>query len=92
MMPGILYVLLYFSAVLLVPVLLLAATLDLPQPFGPTIAVTPGKNSKLVFSANDLKPTSIMLFRYIWVPTPFFATNNSESKHEHKQKIKDLRW
>src|SRR5439155_9420063 len=41
---------------------------DVPQPFGPTIAVTPGKNSSVVFSANDLKPMSCRLFRYIGSP------------------------
>src|SRR5215510_11047937 len=29
---------------------------DLPDPFGPTTTVTPGSNSRTVFSANDLKP------------------------------------
>ena len=31
-------------------------TLDLPHPFGPTIAVTPGSNARYVVSANDLNP------------------------------------
>src|SRR5690349_12191481 len=31
-------------------------TLDLPQPLGPTMQVTPGKTFTSVFSANDLKP------------------------------------
>lgn len=30
---------------------------DLPQPFGPTTAVTPGSNSIRVLSAKDLNPT-----------------------------------
>jgi hypothetical protein len=29
---------------------------DLPQPFGPTITLTPGENSKRVRSGKDLKP------------------------------------
>jgi hypothetical protein len=29
---------------------------DLPEPFGPTTAVTPGSNSKVVVCANDLNP------------------------------------
>jgi hypothetical protein len=36
-------------------------TLDLPQPFGPTIAVTPGSKTSWVASANDLKPWSSSL-------------------------------
>ena len=31
-------------------------TFDLPQPLGPTMAVTPGSNSSWVWSANDLNP------------------------------------
>ncbi len=31
-------------------------TLDLPEPFGPTIAVTLSGNSKIVLPAKDLKP------------------------------------
>src|SRR6185503_11451995 len=33
-------------------------TFDLPQPFGPTIAVTPGSKARPVLSAKDLKPWS----------------------------------
>src|SRR5437016_13555107 len=33
-----------------------SSTLDFPQPFGPTIAVTPSWKLKRVLSANDLKP------------------------------------
>src|SRR6266699_521373 len=35
-----------------------SSRLDLPQPFGPTIAVTPWWKLKIVLSANDLKPKS----------------------------------
>ena len=36
---------------------LIASTrFDLPDPFGPTITLTPGMNSRTVLSANDLKP------------------------------------
>src|SRR5881396_2008151 len=35
-----------------------SSTLDFPQPFGPTIAVTPSWKLKTVLSANDLKPKS----------------------------------
>jgi hypothetical protein len=33
-----------------------SATFDLPQPFGPTIAVTPGSKRSVVGSAKLLKP------------------------------------
>jgi hypothetical protein len=33
-----------------------SAMLDLPDPLGPTITLTPGRNSSTVGSANDLKP------------------------------------
>src|SRR5215831_2380102 len=33
-------------------------TFDFPQPFGPTIAVTPSWKLKTVLTANDLKPNS----------------------------------
>src|SRR5438270_5702869 len=42
-----------------------SVTLDLPEPFGPTITLTPGPNSSLVRSGNDLKPLSVIDFRYI---------------------------
>jgi len=32
--------------------------LDLPQPFGPTMAVTPASNGSSTAPANDLKPDS----------------------------------
>src|SRR5256886_1807662 len=35
-----------------------SSTLDFPQPFGPTIAVTPSWKLRRVLSANDLKPSS----------------------------------
>src|SRR5438128_5257138 len=35
-----------------------STTLDFPQPFGPTIAVTPSWKLKTVLSAKDLKPNS----------------------------------
>ena len=36
---------------------------DLPEPLGPTTTVTPGSKSSAVFSANDLKPLSVSVFR-----------------------------
>src|SRR6266481_9655116 len=38
--------------------LMASSRLDLPQPFGPTIAVTPSWKLNSVLSANDLKPKS----------------------------------
>src|SRR5437763_5674157 len=36
-----------------------STTLDFPEPFGPTTAVMPGSNRKVVADANDLKPRSV---------------------------------
>ena len=33
--------------------------LDLPEPFGPTMTVTPGSSSITLLSANDLKPLNM---------------------------------
>src|SRR5215470_11393931 len=41
-----------------------SATLDLPDPFGPTTQVMPGSNRSVVAEANDLKPRSVRVFRY----------------------------
>ena len=41
-----------------------SATLLLPQPFGPTIQVTPSSKRITVLSANDLKPTSCISFKF----------------------------
>src|SRR6185503_7388146 len=43
---------------------------DLPQPFGPTIAVTPGGSSRTVRSMNDLKPFSSICLIRIRAPSP----------------------
>ena len=40
-----------------------STTLDLPLPFGPTTTVTPGSNSRVVGSANDLNPLRVRDFR-----------------------------
>ena len=42
-----------------------STTFDLPDPFGPTTTVTPGSNSRVVGSANDLKPLMRRRFRNI---------------------------
>ena len=45
-----------------------STTFDLPEPFGPTMQVTPGSNTKLVGCANDLNPLSVRLFRCMRAP------------------------
>src|SRR6185295_18607435 len=40
-------------------------TLDLPQPLGPTIPVTPGWKLSDVLSAKDLKPNIVKFLRYM---------------------------
>ncbi len=40
-----------------------STTLDLPEPLGPTTAVTPGSNSSTVLSAKDLKPFMVNRLR-----------------------------
>src|SRR5256885_15767523 len=42
-----------------------SVTFDFPLPFGPTITLTPGPNSSRVWSGNDLKPLSVIDFRYM---------------------------
>ena len=36
-----------------------SAMFDLPDPFGPTMTLTPGVNSRMVLSANDLNPRTV---------------------------------
>ena len=36
---------------------------DLPQPFGPTITLTPGENTSRVRSGKDLKPLIVIELR-----------------------------
>jgi hypothetical protein len=38
---------------------------DLPAPLGPTITLTPGENSRLTRSGNDLNPFIVIDFRYM---------------------------
>ena len=40
-----------------------SVTFDLPQPFGPTITLTPGENTSLVRSGKDLKPLIVIELR-----------------------------
>src|SRR5450631_1232481 len=41
-----------------------SATLDLPEPFGPTMQVIPGSRRSEVAEANDLKPRRVRLLTY----------------------------
>src|SRR5512144_2178305 len=41
-----------------------STTLDLPEPFGPTMQVMPGSSCRVVAEANDLNPRSVRLLRY----------------------------
>src|SRR5262249_52511275 len=43
---------------------------DLPEPLGPTITLTPGENSSLARSGNDLKPFISIDLRYMRCPQP----------------------
>ena len=45
-------------------------TLLFPQPLGPTMAVKPFLNSRLVESTNDLKPSISKFFRYMRSSAP----------------------
>src|SRR6266481_5774566 len=55
-----------------------STTLDLPHPFGPTTAVTPGAKLTLVCSKKDLKPTRSRLLRRM-LPSP--PPHHHPSKH-----------
>src|SRR5687768_13427542 len=41
-----------------------STTLDLPEPFGPTMHVMPGSSCSVVEEAKDLNPFRVRLFRY----------------------------
>src|SRR5674476_350485 len=41
-----------------------SATLDFPEPFGPTMQVMPGSSRSEVADANDLKPRRVRLLTY----------------------------
>src|SRR5213078_2364050 len=46
-------------------------TLDFPQPFGPTKALTPGRKFNDALSAKDLNPRTVRFLRYMrnhWNP------------------------
>src|SRR5882672_7919948 len=58
-----------------------SATLDLPQPLGPTMAVMPGWKFSDVFSEKDLKPSIVRFFRYILV--------ENNKNHPGKVKLKN---
>src|SRR5213076_477378 len=54
-----------------------SSTLDFPQPFGPTIAVTPSWKLKRVLSANDLKPNSSSDCKCILCQNPRLGSLNT---------------
>ena len=54
--------------------------LDLPQPFGPTITLTPGLNVSRVRSGKDLNPFRLIALRYISTQLSFEASEGSRSK------------
>ena len=45
-----------------------STTLDLPEPFGPTMQVMPGSSCRVVEDAKDLNPFRVRLFRYNGAP------------------------
>src|ERR687891_1569923 len=45
-----------------------STTLDLPDPFGPTMQVMPGSSCSVVADAKDLNPLRVRLFRYTQAP------------------------
>src|ERR1700729_3555293 len=57
-------------------------TFDLPQPLGPTMAVTPGWKLRLVLFANDLKPKTVKFFRYM----RFFVIMNKSTTLSKEEK------
>ena len=48
-----------------------SVTFDLPQPFGPTITLTPGEKTSLVRSGKDLKPLMVIELRCMVVQRRF---------------------
>src|SRR4051812_44286807 len=55
--------------------------LDLPHPFGPTIAVMPSWNFSSVRSANDLNPWRLRRFSFIVQEDPCVLRENLEHRH-----------
>src|SRR5206468_12064602 len=64
-----------------------SSTLDFPQPFGPTIAVTPSWKLKTVLSANDLKPNSSSDCKCILGQTRAFEASIQQAYLGYKRKI-----
>jgi hypothetical protein len=59
-----------------------STTLDLPDPLGPTTAVTPGSKSNVVADANDLNPRTVRLLRckalrFSWVARVFVSPKST---------------
>src|SRR3954447_588183 len=64
-----------------------SSTLDFPQPFGPTIAVTPSWKLKRVLSANDLKPNSSSDCKCILGQKPCLGASIQQAYQGDKRKI-----
>src|ERR1700733_4528341 len=62
-----------------------SVTLDLPEPLGPTITLTPGPNSSRVRSGNDLKPLTVTDFRYTWTLAPRDGRRRSRPDLQQRQ-------
>src|SRR3954454_5351477 len=58
-----------------------STTLDLPEPFGPTTAVMPGSNRRVVAEAKDLKPFRVNDFRCTQAPTGVRLADRYDSWH-----------
>ena len=57
-----------------------STTLDLPEPFGPTMQVTPGSNANVVGCAKDLNPLMVRLFKYMRSPGGWFLAVLARSR------------
>lgn len=61
--------------------------LDLPQPFGPTTPTSCPGSMKLVGSANDLKPESLMEVRRTGQAEGAWSKDNSEQQRKSPRKL-----
>src|ERR1700704_2717735 len=55
----------------------------LPEPFGPTITLTPGENSRLTRSGKDLKPFIGIDRRYMGLKAPLYPRRESDFGRSH---------
>src|ERR1044072_6328043 len=63
---------------------------DLPEPLGPTITLTPGENSSLARSGNDLNPFISIDLRYMRSPAPVPVPGPSAAKPRERVGRNDL--